>query len=45
MSQIGYLAGTEVIDADHGVALTQQAVCQVRAQKTGGAGNQNAHNF
>jgi hypothetical protein len=37
------VAGGEVIDADNGVALAQQAVGQVRTEKSGGAGDKYAH--
>src|SRR5271157_2888817 len=36
-------AGAEVIDAFDGVALAQQAVGEVRTEKSGGPGNNNAH--
>ena len=35
-------AGVEVVQADHLVAIRQQALAQVRAQKTGTAGDDRA---
>jgi hypothetical protein len=36
-------AGGEIVDAENGVALAQQAVGEVRTKKSGGAGNKYAH--
>jgi hypothetical protein len=43
VGQILPVAGREIIDAQDGVALGQQAIGQVRPEKSGGAGNKNAH--
>ena len=43
MSEVFRVAGGEVIDADNGVALAQQAVGEVRTEKSGGAGDKYAH--
>ena len=37
------LAGDEVVDADDLVPLREQQVGQVRAEKAGGAGDENTH--
>ncbi len=39
MSEVFQIAGREIIDADDGVALGQQAIGEVRAKKSGGAGD------
>ena len=43
MGKVFASAGGEVVDAEHGVALAQQAVGEVRAEKSGGAGHKYAH--
>jgi hypothetical protein len=45
MGQVARLAGGEIVNAEDGVAFTQQAVCKVRAKKPGGAGNQYTHGY
>ncbi len=42
MRDIGFLAGKEVVDADHIVPLFDEPFAQMRAQKAGAAGHQNA---
>ena len=42
MSQIGSLSGREVVDTDDGVAFGQQRVTQMRAKKSGRAGDKNS---
>ena len=39
---VGLLAGEEVVQADHVVTVGHQAFAQVRAEKAGPAGDQNA---
>jgi hypothetical protein len=41
MLEIGGIAGGEVIHTDDAVAFGEEAVCKVRAKKSGGAGNEN----
>ena len=42
MVEIAFAAGEQIIDAHHFVALLQQPVAQMRAEKAGAAGHQNA---
>ena len=43
MGDVFRLAGDEIVDADDFMALAQEQVGQVRAEKARGAGNQNSH--
>jgi hypothetical protein len=43
MSQVFARASGEVINANNLVAFTQQAICKVRAKKTGSAGDNHTH--
>jgi hypothetical protein len=45
MGQIFEVAGGEIVDAENGVALAQQAIGEVRAEKSGGAGNKYVHRW
>jgi hypothetical protein len=41
--EVGHAAGAQVVDADDGVAVRQQAIYQRRPDETGGSGHQRAH--
>ena len=40
MLDIGLAAGDEIIDADHAMAFCKEAICEVRGQKSGAAGDE-----
>ena len=42
MRDVGLLAGEEIVEADDVVSLLDQPLAQMRAQKAGPAGHQNA---
>ena len=41
MCQVRKASGAEVIDADNAVALIQQMIAEMRAEKAGSSGNEN----
>ena len=41
VSEVGHVAGAEIIDAKDGVALGKESVGEVGAEKAGGAGDEN----
>jgi hypothetical protein len=45
MLNIDLSTSKKVIDGDHVVAFSQQSITQMRAQKAGTAGDENAHKW
>jgi hypothetical protein len=43
MGEVCGVSGGEIVNADYGMAFAQQAVSQVRTEKSGGPGNKYAH--
>jgi hypothetical protein len=39
------IAGAEIVDAHHGMALAQQPIGEVRTKKSGSAGYKYAHSY
>jgi len=42
VGQVFEVAGGEVVDAEDGVAVGEEAIDEVRAEEAGGAGNEDA---